>query len=32
LQTLKRLLDEGRVPMTKARWLALHSQRMGRAA
>jgi len=32
LQTLKRLLDEGRVPMTKARWLALQSDRMGRAA
>lgn len=32
LQTLKRLLDEGRVPMTKARWLALHGDRVGRAA
>lgn len=32
LQTLKRLLDEGRVPMTKARWLALQSDRLGRAA
>ncbi|WP_095132714.1 DUF2334 domain-containing protein [Pseudomonas sp. Irchel s3h14] len=32
LQTLKRFLDEGRVPMTKARWLALQSDRMGRAA
>ncbi|MHC8357812.1 DUF2334 domain-containing protein [Pseudomonas sp. LB3P81] len=32
LQTLKRLLDEGRVPMTKARWLALHNDRAGRAA
>ncbi|GAB6408128.1 DUF2334 domain-containing protein [Pseudomonas sp. MHK4] len=32
LQTLKRLLDEGRVPMTKARWLTLHGGRMGRAA
>jgi predicted deacetylase len=32
LQTLKRLLDEGRVPMTKARWLALQSDRMGHAA
>lgn len=32
LQTLKRLLEEGRVPMTKARWLALQRDRMGRAA
>jgi predicted deacetylase len=32
LQTLKRLLDEGRVPMTKARWLALQGARLGRAA
>jgi predicted deacetylase len=32
LQTLKRLIAEGRVPMTKARWLARHSERMGRAA
>ncbi|MNS79525.1 hypothetical protein D3C72_1131820 [compost metagenome] len=32
LQTLKRLLDEGRVPMTKAHWLALHSEQLGRAA
>lgn len=32
LQTLKRLLDQGRMPMTKARWLALHSDRVGRAA
>ncbi len=32
LQTLKRLLDEGRVPMTKARWLTLHTDRVGRAA
>ena len=32
LQTLKRLIAEGRVPMTKARWLARHSDRMGRAA
>ncbi|MNR02587.1 hypothetical protein D3C85_1184430 [compost metagenome] len=32
LQTLKRLLDEGRVPMTKAHWLALHSEQVGRAA
>ena len=29
LQTLKRLLDEGRVPMTKAHWLALHSAAHG---
>lgn len=32
LQTLKRLLAEGRVPMTKARWLALQGQRLGHAA
>jgi predicted deacetylase len=32
LQTLKRLIAEGRVPMTKARWQARHSERMGRAA
>jgi predicted deacetylase len=32
LHTLKRLLDEGRTPMTKAQWLALYSQREGRAA
>jgi hypothetical protein len=32
LQTLKRLLDEGRVPVTKARWLALQNDRVGRAA
>ncbi|MGF6112424.1 DUF2334 domain-containing protein [Pseudomonas frederiksbergensis] len=32
LQTLKRLLDEGRVPMTKANWLTLHQDRIGRAA
>lgn len=32
LQTLKRLLDEGRVPMTKAGWLASQSDRIGRAA
>ncbi|WP_137803936.1 DUF2334 domain-containing protein [Pseudomonas sp. G(2018)] len=32
LQTLKRLLTEGRVPMTKACWLALQNDRMGRAA
>jgi predicted deacetylase len=32
LQTLKRLLAEGRVPMTKANWLALQSDRVGRAA
>jgi predicted deacetylase len=32
LQTLKRLLAEGRVPMTKANWMALQSRRSGRAA
>ncbi|WP_448109133.1 DUF2334 domain-containing protein [Pseudomonas azerbaijanoccidentalis] len=32
LQTLKRLLDEGRLPMTKAHWLALQSEQVGRAA
>lgn len=32
LGTLKRLLAEGRVPLTKARWLALQGQRCGRAA
>jgi len=32
LQTLKRLIAEGRVPMTKANWLARHCERMGRAA
>jgi predicted deacetylase len=32
LQTLKRLLDEGRVPMTKAQWLAQHDNRARRAA
>ena len=32
LQTLKRLLDEGRVPMTKSRWLALQLDPVGRAA
>ena len=32
LQTLKRLLDEDRVPMTKAQWLAQHDNRAGRAA
>lgn len=32
LQTLKRLLDEGRVPMTKAQWLSLQSDRIGRVA
>lgn len=32
LQTLKRLLDEGRVPMTKANWLMLHQDRFGRVA
>ncbi|MBV6825232.1 DUF2334 domain-containing protein [Pseudomonas sp. PD9R] len=32
LQTLKRLLAEGRVPMTKARWLAQQSHHLGRVA
>lgn len=32
LHTLKRLLDEGRVPMTKAQWLAVHCDRFGHAA
>ncbi|MNL87737.1 hypothetical protein D3C87_2170450 [compost metagenome] len=32
LQTLKRLLDEGRVPMTKANWLAQQRAPVGRAA
>ncbi|WP_429378274.1 DUF2334 domain-containing protein [Pseudomonas frederiksbergensis] len=32
LQTLKRLLDEGRVPMTKANWLAQQRDVVGRAA
>jgi predicted deacetylase len=32
LQTLKRLLDEGRIPMTKAHWLSLRTDRIGRAA
>ncbi|WLG89256.1 polysaccharide deacetylase family protein [Pseudomonas cucumis] len=32
LQTLKRLLDEGRVPMTKAHWLAMQCDAIGRAA
>ena len=32
LQTLKRLLDEGRVPMTKAQWLSLQSDCIGRVA
>lgn len=32
LQTLKHLLEEGRVPMTKAAWLALQAARPGRAA
>jgi predicted deacetylase len=32
LQTLERLLDNGRVPMTKAQWLALQNNRPGRAA
>ncbi|HJR29206.1 MAG TPA: polysaccharide deacetylase family protein [Pseudomonas sp.] len=32
LQTLKRLLDEGRVPLTKANWLALQRDLVGRVA
>jgi predicted deacetylase len=32
LQTLKRLLDGGRVPMTKSQWLALQRTPIGRAA
>ncbi|VVO84156.1 hypothetical protein PS838_01965 [Pseudomonas fluorescens] len=32
LQTLKRLLDEGRIPMTKAHWLSLRAKRAGCAA
>ncbi|MGH8390454.1 MAG: DUF2334 domain-containing protein [Pseudomonas sp.] len=32
LQTLKRLLADGRVPMTKANWLALQKQHVERAA
>lgn len=32
LNTLKRLLAEGRVPMTKAQWLAQHNDRLGCAA
>jgi predicted deacetylase len=32
LQTLKHLLDEGRVPMTKSQWLALQRDPVGRAA
>ena len=32
LQLLKRLLDEGRVPMTKANWLAQQRDVVGRAA
>ncbi|HEF4757700.1 TPA: polysaccharide deacetylase family protein [Pseudomonas putida] len=32
LHTLKRLLRQGRVPMTKSRWLAERDIRMGRAA
>jgi predicted deacetylase len=32
LQTLERLLDKGRVPMTKSQWLALQNNRMGCAA
>jgi len=31
LHTLKRLLDEGRVPMTKAHWLTQHGDRVGHA-
>ncbi|MEJ8864024.1 polysaccharide deacetylase family protein [Pseudomonas jessenii] len=32
LKTLERLLDNGRVPMTKAHWLAKQNDRLGRAA
>ena len=32
LQTLKRLMDEGRVPMTKANWLKLQPDRIGHGA
>lgn len=32
LQTLRRLLDEGRVPMTKTHWLAQQRDTVGRAA
>jgi predicted deacetylase len=32
LNALRRLLDEGRVPMTKARWLVLQDDRRDRAA
>ncbi|MNF87719.1 hypothetical protein D3C84_701930 [compost metagenome] len=32
LQTLERLLDNGRIPMTKSQWLALQNNRMGCAA
>jgi predicted deacetylase len=32
LNTLERLLDQGRVPMTKTRWLAQQSDRIGRVA
>lgn len=32
LRTLERLLDKGRVPMTKSQWLALQNNRMGCAA
>jgi len=32
LQTLKRLLNGGRVPMTKSQWLALQRDSLGRAA
>ncbi|WP_347927837.1 polysaccharide deacetylase family protein [Pseudomonas helvetica] len=32
LQTLERLLNNGRVPMTKARWLRTQSAQVGRAA
>ncbi|MNW69929.1 hypothetical protein D3C74_490710 [compost metagenome] len=32
LKTLERLLDNGRVPMTKAHWLAMQNDRLVRAA
>ncbi|MNR35190.1 hypothetical protein D3C85_1530190 [compost metagenome] len=32
LQTLKRLLDAGRVPMTKSQWLAMQRAPVGRVA
>jgi predicted deacetylase len=32
LHILRRLLAEGRVPMTKTQWLAQHNDRLGRAA